>query len=66
MAFPWLVMHKDHIAFRMKVSDPEDADQVLMPKNEKTPRLIICGNCGRKMSYMALLSQQWKVSYRAY
>ncbi len=63
MTYPWLVMHTNHVAFRMKVADPQESDQVLMPKGE-TPDHIICGNCGRKMSYMALLSQQWKVSYK--
>lgn len=64
MTYPWLVMHTDHAAFRMKVPDPQKADQVLMPKGGETPAHIICGNCGRKMSYMALLSQQWKVTYK--
>ena len=64
MTYPWLVMHKDHVAFRMKSADPAGPDQVLMPNGEETPKHIICGNCGRKMSYMALLTKQWKVTYQ--
>ena len=66
MEYPWVVLHKNHIAFRMK--DPEESkhESALFPDGTAPPAVstVECGTCGKYMTPMGIVSGRWRVKYQ--
>ena len=65
ITYPYLVTHKNHVAFRTKDPETMKVADVIWPG---TPPIgyeekMKCGTCGQGMTILAVVAGLWRVTY---
>lgn len=66
MTFPYVVLHRNHLAFRTRdIEQPTRKDVIWL--GEEPPKdaenFMSCGTCGAAMTTLALAAGIWSVEY---